>query len=187
MLVAKYHQSNCTDKEIVGAIDKAIKSSLELRSKKELIDAFITRLNTVNDVQEDWKKFVYEQKEKDISEIIEGQNLKPDATRKFINNSFRDGVLKTTGTDIDKILPSTSLFSKNNNRTAIKEKVITILQKFFEKYFGLISPEHDTDSMDISNEVDEDNYNRVTHIKYSEPAEYFPKEIRDNFFQDSEE
>ena len=37
MLVAKYHESNCTDKEILGAIDKAIKSSLALRSKKELI------------------------------------------------------------------------------------------------------------------------------------------------------
>ena len=37
MLVAKYHESNCTDKEILGAIDKAIKSGLALCSKKELI------------------------------------------------------------------------------------------------------------------------------------------------------
>ncbi|MGN0961112.1 MAG: type I restriction endonuclease subunit R, partial [Christensenellales bacterium] len=42
MLVAKYHQSNCTDKEILGSIDKAIKSSLALRSKKDLIDNFIS-------------------------------------------------------------------------------------------------------------------------------------------------
>ncbi len=35
MLVAKYHQSNCEDKEILGTIDKAIKSSLALRSKKK--------------------------------------------------------------------------------------------------------------------------------------------------------
>ncbi len=164
MLVAKYHKSNCTDKEIVGAIDKAIKSSLELRSKKELIDAFIARLNTVNDVQEDWKKFVYEQKEKDITQIINEQKLKSAETRKFINNSFRDGVLKTTGTDIDKILPPVSRFSKDNNRTAIKEKVISILQKFFEKYFGLISPEHDSDSMDISNDEEVGAYT-VTEIK----------------------
>ena len=158
MLVAKYHESNCTDKEIIGAIDKAIQSSLELRSKKELIDAFIARLNTVTDVQQDWKKFVYEQKDKDMEEIIKNQNLKPKETRRFINNSFRDGVLKTTGTDLDKILPPVSMFSKNNNRSAIKEKVIAILQKFFEKYFGLISPEHDTDSMDISNVEDADSY-----------------------------
>lgn len=34
MLVAKYHDGNCEDKEILVAIDKAIKSSLQLRSKK---------------------------------------------------------------------------------------------------------------------------------------------------------
>ena len=93
-----------------------------------------------------------------MEEIIKNQNLKPKETRRFINNSFRDGVLKTTGTDLDKILPPVSMFSKNNNRSVIKEKVIAILQKFFEKYFGLISPEHDTDSMDISNAEDADNY-----------------------------
>ena len=139
MLVAKYHQSNCQDKEIVGAIDKAIKSSLELRSKKELIDQFIDRLNTVKDVQEDWKKFVLEQKEKDIDTIIVEQKLKPDETKKFIDNSFRDGVLKTTGTDLDKILPPVSRFSKGGeNRVAIREKVVAVLQSFYEKYFGLI-------------------------------------------------
>ena len=38
MLVEKYHKTNCQDKEILVSIDKAIKSSLALRSKKELID-----------------------------------------------------------------------------------------------------------------------------------------------------
>ncbi len=33
MLVAKYHDDNCKDKEVLVAIDKAIKSSLQLRSK----------------------------------------------------------------------------------------------------------------------------------------------------------
>lgn len=36
MLVAKYQQSNCKDKTILTTIDKAINSSIELRSKKEL-------------------------------------------------------------------------------------------------------------------------------------------------------
>ena len=49
MLVAKYHQSNCEDKEILISIDKAIKSSLTLRSKKDLIDDFISRINANTD------------------------------------------------------------------------------------------------------------------------------------------
>ena len=40
MLVAKYHESNCTYKEILGSIDKAIKSSFALHSKKNLLKLF---------------------------------------------------------------------------------------------------------------------------------------------------
>lgn len=41
MLVVKYHQSNCKDKTILATIDKTINASVELRSKKELIEDFI--------------------------------------------------------------------------------------------------------------------------------------------------
>ena len=66
MLVAKYHQSNCEDKEILGTIDKAIKSSLALRSKKELIDGFISKINADTNVMDDWGNFVKEQKDIDF-------------------------------------------------------------------------------------------------------------------------
>ena len=104
MLVAKYHESNCTDKEILGSIDKAIKSSLLLRSKKDLIDSFISKINANTNVRDDWTKFVKEQKEIDLKKLINEENLNEDETRKFINNSFRDGAVKTIGTDIEKIL-----------------------------------------------------------------------------------
>lgn len=136
MLVAKYHESNCKDKEILGSIDKAISSSLQLRSKKELIDGFINTINVNSDITSDWAKFVSKQSENDISEIISTEKLKDEETRKFIDNAFRDGVLKTTGTDIDKIMPPVSRFG-GGNRAAVKQKVIDVLQKFFEKYFGL--------------------------------------------------
>lgn len=34
-----------------------------------------------------------------------------EVTIKFVDNPFREGMLKTTGTDIDKIMPSISRFS----------------------------------------------------------------------------
>lgn len=139
MLVAKFHASNCTDKEIVGAIDKAIRSSLELRSKKELIEAFIDSVNVNDDIKENWQKFVKEQKEAEVEQIITEHNLKSEETKTFIDNALRDGALKTTGTDIDKILPAVSIFGfGGGNRKEIKEKVVATLQKFFEKYFGLL-------------------------------------------------
>ena len=139
MLVAKYHESNCKDKNILVSIDKAINSSIQLRSKKELIENFIKTINASTEVDEDWRRFVSEQKETDISTLIAKEKLKPEETRKFLDNSFRDGMLRTTGTDIDKIMPPVSRFASGGGRVVKKQGVIEKLQKFFEKYFGLVS------------------------------------------------
>ena len=136
MLVVKYHESNCKDKNILVAIDKAINSSIQLRSKKELIEDFIESVNISTKVDEDWRKFVHEQKEKDLAEIIDEERLKSEETKKFIDNSFRDGTLKTIGTDIDKIMPPVSRFG--GGRAEKKDGIIEKLKKFFEKYFGLV-------------------------------------------------
>lgn len=140
MLVGKYHDSNCKDKEILVAIDKAIKSSLQLRSKKELIENFIATINTSTDVNADWQKFVKKQRQEDMKQLIAEEKLKPAETEKFMENSFRDGVLKTTGTDIDKLMPPVSRFGGGGLRDKKKQGIIAKLKAFFEKYFGIISP-----------------------------------------------
>lgn len=142
MLVAKYHDSNCKDKEILVAIDKAIKSSLQLRSKRELVENFIAAINTSTDVNADWQRFVREQREIDIQALIQEERLKPEETRKFVENAFRDGVLKKTGTDVDRLMPPVSRFGGggSGSRDKKKQTIIEKLNAFFEKYFGLVSP-----------------------------------------------
>lgn len=140
MLVGKYHDGNCEDKEILVAIDKAIKSSLQLRSKKELIESFIATINTSTNVNTDWQRFVREQRETDIQTLITEEKLKPEETRRFVENAFRDGVLKTTGTDVDRLMPPVSRFGGGGSRDKKKQTVIEKLKGFFEKYFGLVSP-----------------------------------------------
>ena len=159
MLVAKYHDSNCEDKEILGSIDKAIKSSLALRSKKELIDKFISKINADTNVYTDWAKFVREQKEIDLENLINEENLNEEATRKFLDNSFRDGEVKTTGTDIEKILPPMRRFG-GGNRAEKKQTIIEKIKKFFEKYFG-INSSNDEENNEIRYDVtdEEDNNN----------------------------
>ena len=137
LLVQRYHDSNCTNKELLVTITKAIGSSLLLRSKKELIENFINSVNADTDVEEAWRDFVEHQKEEDLKEIIESENLKPDETTRFMVSSFRDGQVRTTGTDIDKILPPMSRFGGGGNRIEKKKTVIEKIQTFFEKYFGV--------------------------------------------------
>lgn len=137
MLVAKYHKSHCKNKEILGEIDKAVGASPELRSKRELIQSFIATINAKTKIQEDWAKHVKESREKDIIELMKSENLKERETRELMKNAFADGTLKTTGTAVDKILPSMSLFS--TERAVKKATVIEKLKEFFAKYFGLLS------------------------------------------------
>ena len=146
MLVAKYHKSNCKDKQVLIAIDRAIKSSLQLRSKKELIENFINTINADTDVQRDWRKFVKEQEETDLNNLIAEEKLKAEDTRKYVENAFRDGALKTTGTDIDKILPPVSRFG--GGRAKKKQTVLEKLKAFFEKYFGLGIHDSDEDEVE---------------------------------------
>lgn len=136
MLVEKYHDGNCEDKEILSTIRKAVDASIQLRSKKELIEQFISRVNVESSVQSDWRRYVSEQEESDLAEIIATEKLKPEETRKFMENAFRDGAIKTTGTDIDKLMPPVSRFG-GGNRSKKKQGIIEKFKVFFEKYFGL--------------------------------------------------
>ena len=146
MLVQKYHESNCEDKEILGSIDKAIKSSLALRSKKELIDTFISRINVNTNVTNDWTKFVEENKENDMKTLITEENLNPEETRKFINRSFKSGEVETLGTDIEKILPPMRRFGGNSEHEEKKERIIDKIKKFFEKYSGITNAQDEEDN-----------------------------------------
>lgn len=136
MLVKKYHDSHCDDKEVLITIQKAIDASPELRSKKELIETFIAGINDVSDVMVEWRQYVAEEKERQLVAIIREENLKEEETRKFIEVAFRDGSVKTTGTDIDRLMPPMSRFG-GGNRAEKKQGVIAKLLGFFERFFGI--------------------------------------------------
>lgn len=136
MLVKKYHDTHCEDKEVLITIKKAVDASPELRSKKQLIEVFIAGINDVDDVMIEWNDYVYQQREADLEHIIQEENLNPEETRKFLENAFREGEVKTVGTDIDKLMPPVSRFG-GGNRTQKKQSIIKKLKAFFEKYFGI--------------------------------------------------
>lgn len=69
--------------------------------------------------------------------------------------------MKTTGTDIDKILPPVSRFG--GGRAKKKQTVLEKLKAFFEKYFGL--------GIHDSAEEDDISYNNVAEPKLGLAAE----------------
>ena len=137
MLVAKYHDSNCEDKEILVDIRKAVDSSMQLRSKKDLIENFIATVNTATKVDDDWIKFVTEQKKPTLIHLSRRKSSSRMKRAKFVDNSFRDGILKTTGTDVDRILPPVSRFG-GGNRAAKRMALLQNCKRSLTKYFGLV-------------------------------------------------
>lgn len=135
LLVKKYHDTHCTDKEVLISIQKAVDSSPELRSKKALIETFIAGINDVDDVMLEWRSYVAEEREKQLMQIVEDEHLNEDETRRFLEDSFRNGEVKTSGTDIDKLMPPISRFG--GGRAAKKQTIIDKLKGFFERFFGI--------------------------------------------------
>ena len=137
MLVKKYHDSHCEDKEVLVTIQKAVDASPELRSKKQLIETFIAGVNDVDDVMAEWHDFVTAQREKELAQIIQEEKLREPETRKFLESAFRDGEIKTTGTDIDTLMPPVSRFGGGGARAKKKQTIIEKLKAFFERFFGI--------------------------------------------------
>lgn len=136
MLIQEYHDSNCEDKTIVGDISRAIQSTLQLRSKKELIENFI-EYTKPGDVYQQWKDYVRQQRDVELDNIIKSENLKEDETKALMTNALRDRTLKTTGTEFDAIMPPMRRFGGGGDRVAKKQSVIEKLIAFFEKIFGV--------------------------------------------------
>lgn len=137
MLIAKYHEDNCVNREIILDINRAIDSSPDLRNKKDLINQFIDSLTPQSEIDKDWVDFVEQKKEEVLNSIIADENLKEKETKEFIDNSFRDGFIQTNGTAITEILPPKNPFSADNSYATKLQIVIDKLTAFFNKFWDI--------------------------------------------------
>lgn len=139
-LVAQYHQSNCMDASIKVKIEKALDASPDLKDKKELVEKFIAR-QTPNgeNILDKWEEYIIEQRKQELEQIISDENLKGEETLHFMQQSFEDGFVTTSGLAVTKLLPPMPIFGAGAGKRAEKKKsVIEKLEAFFKKYFNLI-------------------------------------------------
>lgn len=141
MLVEKYRteHGDGQDKEIRAEITRAVDASPSLRSKKDLIEDFVDSVSSDNSVDDEWRSFIAARREAELATIIADEKLKPDKTRTFVQNAFRDGSVPTTGTAITKVLPPSSRFTAGGNHSEKKQRVLDKITAFFDRFFGLSS------------------------------------------------
>ncbi|MBX3096353.1 MAG: type I restriction endonuclease subunit R [Fimbriimonadaceae bacterium] len=141
MLVAKMREAkgDGLDVEIRAQITRAVDSSPTLRNKKDLIENFVDSVSATGEIDAEWRAYINSRRSAELNQIIEDEKLKPEETRAFVESAFRDGVIRTTGTAITRVMPPTSKFTKDGGYGEKKHRVITRLTSFLERFLGLIS------------------------------------------------
>lgn len=123
----------------IDAVEVAIKSSLKLESKKDLIEKFLKTYNAsgnaVENAPEKWIEFEKHEKEEDIEKLIKEERLKPEETRKFLADAWQRQELLVEGTGFANILPKMSRFlTGDENRDKIKDRISIKIKELFDRY-----------------------------------------------------
>ena len=138
-LVKKYQNQNSKDRELtLRDIDRAIKSSPEMRNKKDLIDEFVESITPTSEVDDDWNTFVRKKMQEEVSDIISSEKLQEVPARKFIKNSFENGFVQTDGTDVAAIMPPINPFKKAAGREKKKSEILDKIKSFFNRFYDLV-------------------------------------------------
>ncbi|MEU4768562.1 type I restriction endonuclease subunit R [Actinosynnema sp. NPDC023794] len=140
-LVQKYREAkgDGEDREIQATISHAIDASPSLRNKKDLVEDFVDSISATGDLDEEWAAYIAKRRAEELNAIIKDENLRPDETRAFIETAFRNGEIRASGTAITKVLPPVSRFSADGGHGEKKQRVLTKLTTFFDRFFGLTS------------------------------------------------
>jgi type I restriction enzyme R subunit len=139
MLVQKYRdkRGDGDNKEIRAEITRAIDASPSLRNKKDLIEAFVDRVTTTGAIDQEWATYIAARRTAELERIIQDEGLKATATREFVDRAFRDGAIQATGTAITKVLPPVSRFTSDGGHGEKKQRVLTKLGAFLDRFLGL--------------------------------------------------
>jgi type I restriction enzyme, R subunit len=143
MLVAKFREAkgDGEDVEIRAQISRAVDSSPTLRNKKDLIENFVDSVSASGEIDAEWRAYVDSRRKAELDQIIEEEKLKPEETVAFVEAAFRDGVIRTSGTAITKVIPPTTRFAADGGHGQKKQRVLAKLIAFFERFLGLVSPQ----------------------------------------------
>ena len=134
MLIEKYHSGGSKDQKLLDSIHSSVNASLDLREKRDLIEKYLNSRESGEELE--WNEYIEREKQLALQDLINKNHLKPKETQEFMNRAFRDGEMKTTGTDIDKLMPPISRFG-GNKRDEKKSGIVRKLTEFFDRFLGL--------------------------------------------------
>lgn len=139
-LVKKYQNEKAEEnKEIIlQDIDRAVRSSPQMRDKKDLIDDFVKAITPTSNVDNDWNTFVHTRLQEEMQSIINAEHLNKEKARTYIKNCFNEGYVKIAGTEVANILPPSNPFRAESKYEYKKQNVIEKIKTFFNRFYDLV-------------------------------------------------
>lgn len=139
MLVDQYREEhgNGVNEELRTTITKAVNASPTLREKRDLIERFVDTVSITGTVEKQWQRFISQQQQMELTNIIEEEHLKRELTKKFMHQAFKNKDLQTGGTAITGIMTPISRFTPTGGYQEHKQRVIDKLVSFFERFVDL--------------------------------------------------
>ena len=116
---------------------RAVDASPTMRSKRELIEAFVESLTAASDVGGAWAEFTDAKRKEELDTLITESNLNRDAALKFVEEALRTGEIQEHGTGISELLPKMSRFSPDSKRSEAKSDLVNKLRAFVARFSGL--------------------------------------------------
>lgn len=136
-LIEVYKAGGEKDETFDERLEKAIKSSLTLRNKFDLIKSFVATLKTGDDPGECWVDYVKKCQERDLNEIINGEHLKRESVLPYMKNAFNEGRFLTYGEEFGAMLPPMSFFDKDTSKK--RARIGELLNAHFQKYHDIVA------------------------------------------------
>lgn len=114
-------------------MERAIRSSCELRNKRDLIDQFIDSLNHSDDVKADWRVRVAKKREAELFAIIADEKLDDKGTRDLVRSAFQSGGVPESGTEVVGLMTKKpSRFGGVGAYATMKQRIIYKQKPFYE-------------------------------------------------------
>lgn len=136
-MVQKYREDNKQDKELRADVERAISSSLELRSKKDLVLAFLDESHAGEDTVDAWNAFVAKKREEELQAIISKFGLDAERTENLMRRSRKAHRLMNEGTEISDLMLASarpSYFAKDGAYQRKVQAINEALEAYFERF-----------------------------------------------------
>lgn len=134
---ARKQRGNGEDKEIRAEISRALDASPTLRNKRDLVERFVDSVSIDGEVDDEWDAYIAARRDEELGAIVVEERLKPEEAKDYMDRALRDGEMRTSGTEIVRVLPAVSRFGGGSAHSDQKRRVIEKLEAFFERFRGL--------------------------------------------------